>query len=191
MENGNDQTSNNSETLILSEDIIISKIYFIRGQKVMLDKDLAELYGVETRQLKRQVRRNLHRFPEDFMFEITKDENISLRCQIGTLETGSHAKYLPMVFTELGVAMLSSVLNSQTAIKVNIQIMRIFIKMRKIIDTHELMLAKLDELEKKDIEHDDKLLIIFEYLKQFDETEKQRLLQGNRKRIGYKQQNND
>ncbi|MCD4679399.1 MAG: ORF6N domain-containing protein, partial [Bacteroidales bacterium] len=172
MGNKNDQTRNNSEKLILSEDIIMSKIYFIREQKVMLDSDLAELYGVETRQLKRQVRRNLHRFPNDFMFEISKKENESLRCQFGTLQSGSHAKYLPMVFTELGVAMLSSVLNSQTAIKVNIQIMRIFMKMRKLIDTHELILAKLDELEKKDIEHDDKLLIIFEYLKQFDEAEK-------------------
>jgi hypothetical protein len=95
---------------------IISKIVFLRDEKVILDRDLAELYGVETKQLKRAVRRNINRFPEDFMFQLSKEEYQSLRSQFGTLKRGAHAKYPPMAFTEQGVAMLSSVLNSQRAI---------------------------------------------------------------------------
>jgi hypothetical protein len=98
--------------LITPDETIISKIYMIRGQKVMLDDDLAELYGVETKQLKRQVRRNRERFPEDFMFELTVEEYQSLRSQIGTLKRGEHTKYMPFAFTEQGVSMLSGVLNS-------------------------------------------------------------------------------
>jgi hypothetical protein len=108
-----------NESITVPDEIISSKIYFIRQQKVMLDNDLAELYNVETKQLKRQVRRNIERFPEDFMFELTQNENEILRSQFGTLKRGEHSKYLPMAFTEQGVAMLSSVLNSPTAIKVN------------------------------------------------------------------------
>jgi hypothetical protein len=99
---------------------IISKINSIRGEKVMIDRYIAELYGVETKQLKRAVRRNLNRFPSDFMFELTIDEYNSIRSQVGTLKRGAHSKYLPMAFTEQGVAMLSSVLNSDRAIEVNI-----------------------------------------------------------------------
>jgi len=99
---------------------IISKINQIRNEKVLLDRDLAELYGVETKQLKRAVRRNLNRFPSDFMFELTRDEYNSFRSQVGTLKRGAHSKYLPMAFTEQGVAMLSGVLNSDRAIEVNI-----------------------------------------------------------------------
>ena len=112
---------------------ITSKIYLIRGMKVMLDRDLAELYGVETKVLKQAVRRNIKRFPEDFMFELTKSEEKSLRSQIVTLKRGQHAKYLPFAFTEQGVAMLSSVLNSERAIEVNIQIMRAFTQLRQML----------------------------------------------------------
>src|ERR1017187_7789443 len=101
---------------IIPEEIIINKIYYIRAQKVMLDTDLAELYGVETRVLKQAVRRNPDRFPQDFMFELTQEENQLLRTQLKTLARGQHSKYLPYVFTEQGVAMLSSVLNSEGAI---------------------------------------------------------------------------
>ncbi|MGB5155897.1 ORF6N domain-containing protein [Desulfobacterium sp. N47] len=94
-------------------------MYFIRGVKVMLDNDLAELYGVDTKQLKRSVRRNIDRFPSDFMFELSKNEYDSLRCQNGTLKRGTHSKYMPFAFTEQGVAMLSSVLNSKKAIEIN------------------------------------------------------------------------
>jgi hypothetical protein len=100
-------------TSIVPIESIVSKIVFLRGEKALLDRDLAELYGVETKQLKRAVRRHINRFPQDFMFELTKKEHGSLRFQFGTLKRGGHSKYLPMVFTEQGVAMLSSVLNSK------------------------------------------------------------------------------
>lgn len=112
---------------------IRTRIYEIRGKKVMLDRDLAELYHVETKQLKRQVKRNLTRFPEDFMFELTYEENDALRCQIGTLKRGEHSKYLPYAFTELGIAMLSTVLSSELAIQMNINIMRAFVLMRQAL----------------------------------------------------------
>src|SRR5580693_3587756 len=114
-----------SSVTTVTEERILNKIYYIRDHKVMLDEDLAELYKVETKQLKRQVRRNVDRFPEDFMFEISKEEFENLRCQNGSSSWGG-ARYMPMAFTEQGVAMLSSVLNSATAIRVNIQIIRIF-----------------------------------------------------------------
>ncbi len=104
---------------VVTAESIEHKIYYVRGQKVMLDSDLAELYGVEVKQLKRQVRRNIDRFPPDFMFQLSKDEYDPLRCHLGTLKRGEHSKYLPYVFTEQGVAMLSSVLNSKRAVQVN------------------------------------------------------------------------
>ena len=129
-------------------ELIRSKIYEIRGQKVMLDFDLSEMYGVDTAQLKRAVRRNIKRFEgDDFMFELTKDE--LSRCQIGTLKVGrgSNFKYLPFAFTELGVAMLSSVLRSDTAIEVNRGIMRAFVAVRKMIASNPVAL-RLSNLEK-------------------------------------------
>jgi len=119
----------------VAEEAIISKIYLIRGQKVIVDSDLSELYGVETKQLKRQVRRNIDRFPEDFMFELSDEEFQEWRSQFGTSNEGDKMglRYAPYVFTEQGVAMLSSVLNSERAIRVNIQIMRIYTKMREML----------------------------------------------------------
>ncbi|MCM1331327.1 MAG: ORF6N domain-containing protein [Bacteroides sp.] len=128
--------------------LIQSKIHEIRGQKVMLDRDLAELYGVETSQLKRAVRRNIGRFAgDDFMFELTKDD--VLRCQFGTLDTGrgQHFKYMPFAFTELGVAMLSSVLRSETAIEINRGIMRAFVAVRQMLSEDSSM-KRLSVLEK-------------------------------------------
>jgi ORF6N domain len=152
--------------LIVPDEILMSKIYYIRGYKVMLDEDLAELYEVETKQLKRQVRRNIDRFPEDdFMFELTKDELENLRCQIGTSSWGG-LRYMPMAFTEQGVAMLSSVLNSARAIKVNIQIIRIFTRTREMLLTHKDILLKLEQLESKVNRNDQDIQLIFEYLKQ-------------------------
>ena len=115
--------------------VIQSKIYEIRGQKVMLDFDLAYLYGTETKYLKRSVKNNLKRFPSDFMFELTKEEWETLRCKISTLDggRGKHPKYMPYAFTELGVSMLSSVLNSDLAIEININIMRAFVAVRQMI----------------------------------------------------------
>ena len=125
------------------------KIYQVRGQKVMLDSDLAELYGVETSALNRQVKRNIERFPSDFMMRLTESEFQSLICQIGTSSSGHGGRRKPpYVFTELGVSMLSSVLNSERAIKINIEIMRAFVKMRAITAIHGEFSMRLAELEK-------------------------------------------
>ena len=175
-----------SKELIVRQEVVMSKIYQIRGQKVMLDSDLAELYGVENKQLKRQVRRNISRFPDDFMFELTQEEHESLRSQIGTLNRGQHFKYSPYVFTEQGVAQLSAVLNSERAIMVNIQIIRIFTKMREMLLTHKDLLLKLEAIEKEVSSHDEKIALIFEYLQKLEQTNQKELEQKNRSTIGFK-----
>ena len=161
-----------AENVTIPDEAIINRIYLIRGQKVMLDKDLAEMYGVETKQLKRQVRRNAERFPEDFMFELTAGELENLRSQIDTSSWGG-TRYVPMAFTEQGVAMLSSVLNSTRAIKVNILIIRIFTKLRSMLLTHKDILLKLEQLENRMIKQEgksstqeDDIEMIFNTLKQ-------------------------
>ena len=176
---------NKENEIMLPDETIINKIYVIRGKKVMIDRDLAELYGVETKQLKRAVRRNIKRFPEDFMFDLIQSEFDNLRSQIGTSSWGG-TRYMPMVFTEQGVAMLSSVLNSKQAILVNIQIIRVFTKMREMLETHKEILQKLDQLQKKEIEQDDKIMLIFEYLKQLEQVKHGELEQSKRNKIGYK-----
>ena len=151
--------------LIVSKNLIESKILIIRGEKVMLDKDLAGLYGVSTKRLNEQVKRNIDRFPNDFMFELTKEEINLSRSQIATLKRGSNIKYLPHAFTEHGVLMLSSVLNSQKAIQVNIAIMRVFILMRKLSFSYEILDKRLSALEKKYGNQDEKIKDIFETIK--------------------------
>jgi len=150
-------------------EIIQKKIYFIRGQKVMLDKDLAELYAVLTKNLNKAVRRNLERFPEDFAFTLTKKEFQDLRFQFGTSSWGG-GRYLPFVFTEQGVAMLSSVLNSKRAIQVNIQIMRVFTKLSELLASHKDLARKIEELERKfdgKLEmHDKKIALVFNAIKE-------------------------
>ena len=174
--------------LAVPDAIITSKIYLIRYKKVMLDEDLAELYGVTTGNLNKAVKRNIARFPEDFMFQLTKEEFDNLIFQIGTSGWGGRRK-LPYAFTEQGVAMLSGVLNSDRAIKVNIQIMRVFTRMREMIETHKEILKKLEHLERKEIEHDDKIMLIFEYLKQLEQTKQEELEQEPRKVIeGYRKE---
>jgi phage regulator Rha-like protein len=156
---------NRKQSLIPIEHIEKS-IYLIRGQKVMLDRDLAELYGVETRVLKQAVRRNKKRFPDDFMFELTKEENQSLRSQNVILKRGKHSKYLPFAFTEQGVAMLSTVLNSERAIEVNIEIMRVFVRLREMLGAHRELAAKMKELETRIQNHDEQIQAIFEAIRQ-------------------------
>jgi hypothetical protein len=134
--------------LLVAEQKVLNKIYAIRGEKVMLDKDLSAMYGVETKQLKRQVKRNINRFPKDFMFTLTRKEFENLRSQIGTSSWGG-IRYMPMAFTEQGVAMLSSILNSKTAIEVNIRIIRVFTKLREYTLTHKEILIQLAKLEKE------------------------------------------
>ena len=157
--------------------VITSRIYLIREVKVMLDRDLAELYGVETGHLKRAVRRNIDRFPEDFMFVLSKEEFENLRCQIGTSSWGG-IRYSPMAFTEQGVAMLSGVLNSKRAIRVNIAIMRAFVQMRELLSTNKKLAQKLVELEERLSEHDENFRIVFQAIKQLlkdDEKPKRKI----------------
>jgi ORF6N domain len=142
-----------SDKLILTEENIVTSIYKIRGEKVMLDVDLAMLYGVETKVLNQAVTRNIDRFPVDFMFTLSREEYNSLRSQIVTLKNtesmrGKHSKYPPRAFTEQGVAMLSSVLSSERAITINIAIMRTFVKMRQIMLSNIEMSKRLDDLER-------------------------------------------
>lgn len=143
-------------------------IHLVRGQKVMFDGDLARLYDVETKALNRAVRRNIFRFPEDFMFQLTNQEVMSSRCQIGTLKIrqGKNIKYRPYVFTEQGVAMLSSVLHSERAVRVNIEIMRAFVRMRRYFISHEQVLKRLDKIEHTTASHDEKIKNIFKLIKQ-------------------------
>ena len=173
--------------LLIPDELIMDKIYLIRGQKVMLDKDLAELYSVETRRLNEQVKRNIERFPIDFMFQLDSDEFENLKSQFATSRWGGRRK-LPFAFTEHGVLMLSSVLNSDRAIKVNIQIIRVFIKMRQLIETHSEILRKMEQIEKKDIEQDQHIMLIFEYLRQLEQSRQQQEEQANRKRIGFRKE---
>jgi phage regulator Rha-like protein len=148
----------------ISEETIVEKIFIIRGQKVMLDKDLAEMYGVETASLNRAVKRNFTRFPDDFMFQLSKEEFQNLIYQIGTSSWGGTRK-LPYVFTEQGVAMLSSVLNSETAIQVNIQIIRLFTKMKQLILDNKDLWMKIEKIEQHLLKNDDEIQTIFAYLK--------------------------
>jgi len=145
----------------VSSEVIEQKIFLVRGHKVMLDRDLAELYGVMTKNLNKAVRRNIERFPEDFMLELTKEEHQILRFQFGTLEQGKYSKYLPLAFTEQGVAMLSSILNSKQAIHVNIQIMRAFVKLKETMSSHKDLARKFDQLENKVGKHDLEIQAIF------------------------------
>jgi len=154
-----------SKSEIISRAIIENRIFVIRGHKVMLDFHLAELYGVEAKVLKRATRRNVDRFPHDFMFELTDEEYDVLRSQFGTSSWGGR-RYPPYAFTEQGVAMLSSVLRSQRAIHVNIEIIRAFVKLREILSTHKELPFKLKQLETKVEKHDEELQTIFEAISQ-------------------------
>jgi phage regulator Rha-like protein len=152
---------------VIPLETIEQKIFLIRGHKVMMDRDLARLYGVTTFNLNKAVKRNLDRFPEDFMFQLTAEEFESLRFQIGMSKKGRGGRrYLPYTFTEQGVAMLSSVLRSKRAIQVNIAIMRTFVKLRRILSTHKILAQKLKELERKIEKHDVEIQTIFEAIRQ-------------------------
>ena len=172
-----------SKAIIITEKAIESKIYFIRGQKVMMDSDLAEMYGVETKRLKEQVKRNRDRFPEDFMFELTAEEaeNFS-RSQFATLKRGYNIKYLPYAFTEHGVLMLSSVLRSEQATAVNIRIMRVYSKMKELLTLNKDILLKLEKLERSSDKHDKDIQIIFSYIKKLIEQP----VKEKTTRIGFK-----
>jgi len=169
----------------LPDELIASKIYVVRGQKVMIDRDLAELYGVETRTLKQSVRRNTERFPKDFMFEMSPKEfkqwTKEHATSAGDLMGLRHA---PFCFTEQGVTMLSCIINSKKAIEVNIRIIRIFTRMREMILTHKDILLKLEKLEKHVMQHDEDVKVIFEYMKELLEPETEPMREIGFKRGG-------
>ena len=171
----------------ITPETIASAIFFLRGQKVMLDAHLAALYGVETKALTRAVGRNIARFPSDFMFQLSSQEFANLRRQFGTSSWGG-LRYLPFAFTEQGIAMLSSVLNSRVAIRVNIQIVRVFMRMRELIITHKDIFIKLEQLEQRLLKqdqkvkkHDEEIQTIFNLLKELLHP-----VVVPRKRIGFK-----
>ena len=169
--------------IIIPDEVITSKIYLMRGMKVMIDKDLAILYGVETRSLNQAVKRNIKRFPKDFMFQLNEKEVMNWKSQIVISNSEKMGlRKNPYAFTEQGVAMLSSVLNSDRAIMVNIQIIRIFTKMREMLLMHKDILLKLEKIELEVSDHDEKIKLIFEYLKQLLIQPKQ-----DRTQIGFKQ----
>lgn len=174
-----------TNALAIPDEVLMNKRYLIRGQKVMIDSDLSELYGVETRRLNEQVKRNMPRFPEDFMFQLSEEECKNLISQFATSSWGGRRK-LPLVFTEHGVLMLSSVLNSERAIKVNIQVMRIYIRMREMMMLHKDILPRLESIERQLNGQDNRITVVFERLKQFEQAKQQDLKQKVRQKIGYK-----
>jgi hypothetical protein len=174
--------SKKSAGLIMPDEIIMNKIFLIRGQKVMLDRDLAELYQVETKRLKEQVKRNMERFPKHFMFELTQQERESLRSQFAASKEGRGGdRYLPMVFTEHGILMLSNVLKSSRSIAVSIKIIDVFVELRKnLADTTKLRLV-LEEVIKKTANNTQNIEVIFRYIDELNEKK-----EIPRKLIGYK-----
>jgi hypothetical protein len=187
--------SQKKSSVPVSVQIIKRRIYLIRGHKVMIDADLAALYEVPTKRFNQQVRRNLRRFPEDFMFQLTKEEAESLRSQFATSKTSGGSlrsqiatskgrggrRYLPYAFTEQGVAMLSSVLNSERAIEVNITIMRAFVKLRQMLESNEELNRKFTAVIRKLATHEEYFTIVFDELKKLNEPPPR-----PRKQIGFK-----
>jgi len=168
---------------LIPQGTIEDKILLIRGKKVLLDRDLAALYGVETSYLKRQVKRNIERFPDDFMFQLSKEELKNWRCQFVTSNSTDKMglRYPPYAFTEQGVAMLSGILSSPRAVKVNIQIMRAFVKLRQIISTNKELVHKLSQLERKTEKHDAEIQAIFKAIRQLMTP-----AEKPKKKIGYR-----
>jgi len=178
--------SKKENSLILHEAVIASKIITIRNEKVILDVHLAELYEVETRALKQAVRRNKDRFPDDFMYELTDVEIAEVVSQNVIPSKRHFGGAVPFAFTENGVAMLSSVLNSKKAIEVNIAVMRTFTMLRRMLILQKDIMQEINRIRNQLQEQGNNILLIFEYLKQFEEAKQQQLEQATRKRIGYK-----
>jgi hypothetical protein len=173
-------------SISIAEEIIVSKIFHVRGRQVMLSHDLAELYEVETRVLNQQVKRNIRKFPERYMFQLTPDEYELLRSQNVTLKRGQHSKYLPYAFTEHGVLMLSSVLNSERADKVNMIIIDTFVKFRELLFVHKDVVNQLEQVQNTLVAHDAQITEIFEYLKQLEKAQHQDDERKKRRPIGYR-----
>lgn len=171
---------------IIPDETITRKIYLLRDQKVMLDSDLADLYEVETGYLKRQVRRGITRFPEDFMFELTSAEYQSLRSQNGILNRGKHSKYLPFAFTEQGVGMLSGVVNSPKAVEMHIAIVRAFVEMRKLVHSNQKIAEQVKEIFEKIGDHDVQLAAIYDAIENLLDEKTEKNSWDDRQLIGFK-----
>jgi hypothetical protein len=177
---------NGEDSMVIPAEVIMSKIYLIRGMKVMLDRDLAELYGVKAIRLREQVKRNIDRFPANFMIRLAEEETDFMVSQNAIPDKKHLGGHLPYVFTEHGFLMLANVLKSEKAIKVSIRIIEIFIHIREMMLNHKDILLKMEKIEHLVIEHDDKILLIFEYLRQLEQAKIQQDDQANRKKIGYR-----
>jgi phage regulator Rha-like protein len=173
-----------SKGFMIPDQLVMNKIYFIRGQKVMLDRDLAELYDIKPIRLREQVKRNISRFPENFMFQLSEREVNAMVSQNAIPSRKHLGGYLPYAFTEHGILMLANVLRSERAIQVSIQIIEIFVKIREMLLTHKDILLQLEKMEKKLTGHDDDIQLIFKYLKQLLTPP-----QSPRPKIGFKRKN--
>ncbi len=166
---------------IIPQEIVEQRIFLIRKQRVMIDRDLAELYDVETKYLNRQVKRNIGRFPAEFMFQLTPDEKKELVTICHRFKTMKHSSAMPYAFTEHGVAMLASVLKSERAVKISINIIKTFVKLREILSTHKELAHKLKKLERKFENHDEEIHVIFEAIRQLMEPP-----ETKKRKIGFK-----
>jgi phage regulator Rha-like protein len=173
------------QSVVVADQVIMKKIYTIRKQKVMLDRDLAELYGVQPIRLREQVKRNIKRFPKKFMFQLIEREVDDMVSQNAIPSKQQLGGYLPYVFTEHGVLMLANVLHSETAMQVSVRLIEIFVKMREMMSTHKDILLKLERLESKVLSHDEDIKLIFNQLKMLLIPPEQ----ANRRRIGFRQRN--
>jgi hypothetical protein len=169
--------------ITVPDEVIMNKIYYIRGQKVMLDRDLAELYEVETKRLKEQVKRNIERFPQRYMFELTKEEAEVSRSQNATLKRGENIKYLPHAFTEHGVLQLSNVLKSERAIAVSLKIIDVFVQLREVLANHTELRLEVEKIKRKLDNQDKNMEVVFRYL---DELLEKKENPESRKKIGFK-----
>lgn len=167
--------------VIIPDEVIMNKIILIREQKVMISNDLAELYGVTTKRLNEQVKRNIKRFPQHFMFQLNEEEKDKVVANCDHLENLKYSPYLPYMFTEHGTVMLANILNSDRAIQASIRIVEIYIKMRANILTNKDLLLKMEQLEKRVGTQDEKIVLVFKYLKKFVDVQEK-----PRKRVGYK-----
>jgi phage regulator Rha-like protein len=178
--------SNLKKKRLIPDEVVMNKIIIVPGQKIMIDRDLAELYGVSTKRLNEQVKRNKRRFPEDFMFQLTEEEKAEVVANCDHLKTLKFSPVLPFAFTEHGAVMLASVLNSERAIDMNIQIVRVFTKIREMLLAHKDILLQLEKIEKKLTGHDEDITLIFQYLKQLLNQP-----QPPRRKIGFKRKDEE
>lgn len=177
---------NNTENLVVSDELIMNRILFIRGINVMIDSDLAELFDVSTKRLNEQVKRNIKRFPEDFMFQLTEKEKEKVVAICDHLNKLKFSSFLPFVFTEHGTVMLASILNSERAIHVNIRIVRIFNKMREMLILNKDAAFEVERINRQLSDHEDKIVLVFEYLKQFERAKEEERKFKNRPRVCFK-----